>query len=1082
MKKKAATQSAFFNVRVLTGLFVVLAGICLGLLGLVAFPNALAQTKKEPTQQPQVPVSYERIEPASVSVIDFQKLAEAEEKAERSRFSPPVFIELPPPEFPSPTPPPGAMTGQEHFPAVQPALAPTPELPSQLLIPSPQPSLSFLAQPNGALGYYPIPPDTMGAVGPDKLFVMLNGSFRVQDKSTGAVLSEVSGDTFWNSTGTTYGGDPRVVFDPYNSRWLVSSLGGDKKSILVGVSSTSNPQGNWRLFRFIVGCDPGTPGCDPNGESPDFDMLGFNKNWVVVSWSQTGGSRILILNYPALRIGNSTPNTIVRVTTYPNINMYPASTFAPTEETLYMPVQEDGGNARYRLHKITGTPSAPVFTFDTVSKVRPGGGWSGTGGDILPQTCIGTPGVTCPTTLRFIATQADYLHSSVIFRNGNIWYSQTIGLPNGAVTHTAVQWTRINTAGSFVDGGRIEDPTATSSNGGEWYAFPSIAVNANNDVLLGFSNFSSAHLANAGYAFRFGTNAPGTMRTPIIFKQGEDYYAKGGGLSLNRWGDYSQTVADPTNDLDMWTIQEYAQMRLVRDLQQTSENSRWSTWWAKVCNANVSYVITANAGVGGAVAGGGTYACGSNVTLIATPDNYHSFVDWTEGGKIVGTFYEAESGSNTLHGGAIREDCFSCSGGRNVGYVGNNAGTLQFNGVAATAGTGTCRLTIYYVNGDPVVRTAYLSVNGGQGIPLNFPSTGGWSTIGSTQTSVNLNAGSSNTLKFYNPNTGFYRLDFDRIGVNADANYTFGAGTSRTLLAHFAAIPPPGVTTSPATLIGSYSATLNGSVNPHGATTSVYFEYGTTQSYGHTTAGHSYNGNTAQNVSANISGLGPSTTYHFRVVATNIAGTRFGGDRTFTTLAPSGPPVVITKPATNVAGFSATLNGLVDPHGLTTNVHFEYGPTTSYGHTTSSQAKSGNTYQTVTANISGLSANATYHFRIVATNSAGTRYGSDRTFTTLSATGPPIVFTNPATLIASFSARLNGSLDPHGLTTTVYFQYGTTSSYGHTTASQTKTGNTYQAISANISGLSAGTTYHFRIVATNSAGTRYGSDRTFTTL
>jgi hypothetical protein len=162
-------------------------------------------------------------------------------------------------------------------------------------------------------------------------------------------------------------------------------------------------------------------------------------------------------------------------------------------------------------------------------------------------------------------------------------------------------------------------------------------------------------------------------------------------------------------------------------------------------------------------------------------------------------------------------------------------------------------------------------------------------------------------------------------------------------------------------------------------------------------------------------------------------------------------------------------------------VHFQYGTTTSYGSTTANQTKTGNTTQNVAANISGLSASRTYHFRIVATNSAGTRYGSDRTFTTLSATGPPVVITNPATNVARSSATLNGSVDPHGLSTSVHFQYGTSTSYGSTTANQTKTGNTYQSVSANISGLSASRTYHFRIVGTNSGGTRYGSDRTFTT-
>jgi hypothetical protein len=68
------------------------------------------------------------------------------------------------------------------------------------------------------------------------------------------------------------------------------------------------------------------------------------------------------------------------------------------------------------------------------------------------------------------------------------------------------------------------------------------------------------------------------------------------------------------------------------------------------------------------------------------------------------------------------------------------------------------------------------------------------------------------------------------------------------------------------------------------------------------------------------------------------------------------------------------------------------------------------------------------------------------------------------------------------LTTTAYFQYGTTTSYGHTTPMQSQTGNTYRNIATNISGLATHTTYHFRIVATNSAGTKYGSDRTFSTF
>ena len=291
----------------------------------------------------------------------------------------------------------------------------------------------------------------------------------------------------------------------------------------------------------------------------------------------------------------------------------------------------------------------------------------------------------------------------------------------------------------------------------------------------------------------------------------------------------------------------------------------------------------------------------------------------------------------------------------------------------------------------------------------------------------------------------------------------------------------PTVTTHAATFLTNSSATLRGMVNPNGLTATVRFQYGLTTSYGSVTADQTFGGITSRSFSATIYGLNPSTTYHFRTVAINSCGTTYGSDTTFTTLSATGPPVVITNPATLIASFSATLNGSLDPHGLTTSVHFQYGTTSSYGLTTAPQSQSGNTYRNVSANISSLSASTVYHFRVVATNSAGTRYGSDRTFTTLPATGFPIVTTKPATNVANFAATLNGSLDPHGLTTTVSFQYGTTTSYGHTTPMQSQTGNTYRNIAANIGGLARNTTYHFRIVATNSAGTRYGSDRTFTT-
>src|SRR4029077_12013191 len=82
---------------------------------------------------------------------------------------------------------------------------------------------------------------------------------------------------------------------------------------------------------------------------------------------------------------------------------------------------------------------------------------------------------------------------------------------------------------------------------------------------------------------------------------------------------------------------------------------------------------------------------------------------------------------------------------------------------------------------------------------------------------------------------------------------------------------------------------------------------------------------------------------------------------------------------------------------------------------------------------------------------------------TATARPSPAVTTNPATNVASVSATLNGSVNPRGSTTTVHFQWGTTTSYGHISPAQTQTGYTSRNITANISSLTASTVYHFRI-------------------
>ena len=120
------------------------------------------------------------------------------------------------------------------------------------------------------------------------------------------------------------------------------------------------------------------------------------------------------------------------------------------------------------------------------------------------------------------------------------------------------------------------------------------------------------------------------------------------------------------------------------------------------------------------------------------------------------------------------------------------------------------------------------------------------------------------------------------------------------------------------------SATLNATVNPNGQATSVYFEYGTTTSYGFKTSPKNIgSGGNSTNVSVSVAGLAPSAVYHVRVVASSAAGSNHGSDQTFTT---TGPPVVHTGPPTGVGSNGATLTGSVDPNGHSTQWYFQYGP------------------------------------------------------------------------------------------------------------------------------------------------------------
>ena len=198
-------------------------------------------------------------------------------------------------------------------------------------------------------------------------------------------------------------------------------------------------------------------------------------------------------------------------------------------------------------------------------------------------------------------------------------------------------------------------------------------------------------------------------------------------------------------------------------------------------------------------------------------------------------------------------------------------------------------------------------------------------------------------------------------------------------------------------------------------------------------------------------------------------------------------PTVTTGPPTNAGQTSATLTGIIDPAGgpAVTGCLFEYGlkqDEYSLGTLECEPKPPYSSTESVTANLSGLTSETTYHYRLVASSSEGTSYGKDQTFT------PHAVLdttTDPATDETSSSAILNGSWIGAGEDTHYYFEWGPTTSYGNVTTMAPGvdggSGVGVQSRTFQLTGLDPLTFYHFRIVASNSKGTTVGSDQSFET-
>jgi hypothetical protein len=298
----------------------------------------------------------------------------------------------------------------------------------------------------------------------------------------------------------------------------------------------------------------------------------------------------------------------------------------------------------------------------------------------------------------------------------------------------------------------------------------------------------------------------------------------------------------------------------------------------------------------------------------------------------------------------------------------------------------------------------------------------------------------------------------------------------------------PAVTSEPASGVIGTKATLVGTVDPEGLPVEgCVFEYGTTTSYGSTIPceGSIPPDSEAHQVDAHLSGLAPNgQRYYYRLAATNENGTEHSAAQSFTTLYK-----VVTDSGQASGATSATLKATLRPEGVPfTACYFEYGVTSRAGYERSIPCDPGAgeigpdfAPHTVTAALSGLHPGTRYRFRVVATN-AGTGAEEGRELT-LETFGRPRITEPGARDATQGSATIEAKVNPRGTPTTYSFEWGPTSSYGHRVpAAAVGEGQQPERVKADLSGLSPGSTYHFRVLASSSAGTVASSDQTVETL
>ncbi len=386
-----------------------------------------------------------------------------------------------------------------------------------------------------------IPPDTMGAVGPNHIVELINGRFAAYDR-TGAIQQSSSLNGFWTNAGVTPTGnsfDPRIVYDQHSGRWFATAVdnAANANNFLVGVSSSSDPTAGWTAFQVDSDAD------DSNWA--DFPMLGLNQDIVTISanmFPTAGSSSGLNTGFIVLDKSDLIAGTLTS-TSYEDVSL---GTTGFTPQPVF---DMDNNTGPLKMLSSSNKPAGILRISDVNISSAPA-----SVADVSVTPRGAPPDIDQPGTKADVDAGDNRFSGNVIQQQiagravASLWGVQGVEV-NG---RAAIEWYEIDSVtNAVVQSGLIDDISLA-------FNYPSIAVNDFGDVLIGFSggdpnNFMSAYFV-AGQTVG-GTTTFGAVTQSMA---GVADYQIPDGNGRNRWGDYSATVLDPNDPRSFWTFQEFA--------------------------------------------------------------------------------------------------------------------------------------------------------------------------------------------------------------------------------------------------------------------------------------------------------------------------------------------------------------------------------------------------------------------------------------------------------------------------------------------------------------------------------------------